>query len=147
MGIGTDVQKSTALKYYSELRKYDEKAWTKKIIDHGFMSRCRNLNYLGEMMIYGAYVIIPGDTRLYILIIVLWSIALGLGINKKELSARTKPGFHIYAEKTLLVMPRLIPGRTEDPTLKKWIHAKLNYAFWGMLFTGIWAIYKQGGIM
>jgi len=145
--IGTDVQKSTALKYYAELRKYDEKTWSKRIIDDGFMSRCRNLNYVGEMMIYGSYVIIPGDTRLYILIIVLWSIALGLGVNKKELSARTKPGWHSYAEKTLLMAPRFIPGRIEDPTLRKWAHAKINYAIWVAVFGMIWVVYQNGGLM
>jgi len=132
--IATDVQKSTALKYYGELRKYDEKRWTKRIIDDGFMSNCRNFNFFGEIMLYYSYVIVVADTWCYKLMTISLFIALFNNIYKKERSNMSKSMWRDYSEKTLMMFPRFIKGSYYQ-----------NYLIWLCIFASLYMIYCLGG--
>jgi len=99
--IATDVQKTVALTYFKELRKYDEAGYTKRTIDDMYCGSSRNLNFLGEIMLYSAFLVVVGDSRGYFMFPALWCVVLLPNMLKKELSMSKKPQWPVYKEQTL----------------------------------------------
>jgi hypothetical protein len=104
MMVATDVQKTVSLKYMRQIPN------SPKTITDAYFKHSRSLNYLGEFMVYISYVVIPGDTYLYLSYLAIMSVTMTLGFIKKELSFRRKPEWSWYKEDTLSLLPRIFSG-------------------------------------
>ena len=60
------------------------------LIMEGMMAWSRNLNYLGEIMIYGSFVLLVNDSLSYILIVQVWVVVFSLRMYAKEISFKKK---------------------------------------------------------
>jgi hypothetical protein len=142
MMVVTDVQKTVSLKYMRQIPN------SPKTITDAYFKHSRSLNYLGEVMAYMSFVVIPGDTYLYLSYSAVMSVTMGIGFIKKELSYRRKPEWSWYKEDTLSFFPRIFSGNGSE--LREQIgstgHALFNYALWYLVFVGIFKIYNAGGL-
>jgi steroid 5-alpha reductase family enzyme len=98
--FGSDAQKYYALKYHPGL------------ITDGFFARCRNPNYLGELLIYGSFALLTLHW-LPFGILALFAIAVFLpGMRQKERSLSRYPDFEVYKSQSGFLLPNLLPRRT-----------------------------------
>jgi len=58
----------------SDSQKYYTLKYKKGLISDGMMKYTRNPNYLGEVMIYGAFILLVNDTLSYICVMQVWFI-------------------------------------------------------------------------
>ena len=126
--IGSDVQKGTQLEF------------KKGLISTGFFSRTRNPNYLGEMLLYGAFAILSADWRSWGILGFVWCTLFLQNMALKELSFMQKKGWIEYREQTLMILPRLVRG---DGGLN-WA---LNYVIYGGLAVAGKVVYDCGGVI
>jgi hypothetical protein len=93
--FGSDAQKYYALKYRPGL------------ITDGFFARCRNPNYLGELMIYSSFALLTLHW-LPFAILTLFVIAVFLpGMRQKERSLARYPEFAAYKAQSGFFLPNL----------------------------------------
>lgn len=95
---GADAQKHFTLRYRPGL------------IDEGFFARCRNTNYLGEILIYLSFAVLAMHLIPYL---VLLGFALGVflpNMRRKDASLARYPGFEAWRRRSGLVLPRLWPA-------------------------------------
>ncbi len=93
--FGSDAQKYFTLKYRSGL------------ITEGFFSRCRNPNYLGEILIYLGFAIL---SQHWLPFLILCGFIAGIFIPnmlKKDSSLSRYPEFSAYKERSGLLIPKL----------------------------------------
>ncbi|EGR34892.1 steroid 5-alpha c-terminal domain protein [Ichthyophthirius multifiliis] len=121
--VVSDVQKFITLKYKQGL------------ITDGLFSRCRNPNYLGEIILYGGFAIVGGAWENYALLLFIWTTLFNLNIYLKELSFSKKEGWEQYKNKSYLLLFKFFD---ED------IH---NYLFYGGLAAFITINYSYGGLI
>jgi steroid 5-alpha reductase family enzyme len=96
--FGSDAQKHFVLKLQPGL------------IEDGFFARCRNTNYLGELLIYLSFALVAMHWLPYG---VLASFGLGVflpNMRKKDESLARYPGFAAYRERSGLLLPSFQPG-------------------------------------
>merc|ERR1711924_209440 len=87
-----DCHKYFALKYNHELAK--QKMY---LIDDGVFANNRNPNYLGEMLLYGSFVLMTGPRLEAVLLISsIWVVLFGTNMKKKDMSLQKKPGWEAY---------------------------------------------------
>ena len=67
----------------------------------------RNPNYLGEMMIYGSFVLLVNDFISYICIIQVWVTLFVLRIWQKERSLMRKEGWLEYRSRSWILFPKI----------------------------------------
>lgn len=77
------------------------------------MKYTRNPNYLGEIMIYGSFVLLVNDTVSYICVIQVWFVLFTLRIWQKEASLRKKEGWEEYKQRSWILLPK-VNGRLID---------------------------------
>jgi steroid 5-alpha reductase family enzyme len=118
----------------SDSQKYYTLKYKKGLISDGMMKYTRNPNYLGEVMIYGAFILLVNDTLSYTCVMQVWFIVFTLRIMEKENSLRKKDGWKEYSQRSWVLIPK-INGRTIDSILAYGISA----------FIGFW-MYNNGGI-
>jgi len=118
-----DSQKHYTLKY------------KKGLIADGMFKYTRNPNYLGEMMIYGSFVLLINDCCSYACVLWVWPTIFAALIYRKEISFRLKDGYEEYAERSLFVIPK-INGRFLD-----------SIVFYGISGYICWWFYTHGGIV
>lgn len=102
LAYGSDAQKYYTLKYRSGL------------ITEGFFARCRNPNYLGEILIYSAFAIL---VQHWLPVIILASFIAAVFVPnmlKKEQSLSRYPEFAEYKTRSGLLLPKLFG--TTSPT-------------------------------
>ncbi|MBW4487643.1 MAG: DUF1295 domain-containing protein [Trichocoleus desertorum ATA4-8-CV12] len=96
---GSDAQKYFTLKYHSGL------------ITEGFFARCRNTNYLGEVLIYISFALLA-QHWLPFLILALFGAGLFLpNMRKKDQSLSRYPEFAEYQARSGLLLPQFWPSR------------------------------------
>lgn len=104
------------------------------MISDGVCKYTRNPNYLGEMMLYGAFVLLVNDTISYICVVQVWLVLFSMRMYLKDLSLRKKDGWEEYSRRSWILLPK-INGRTLD-----------SIVFYGTCtYIGFW-MYSQGGI-
>ena len=92
--FGSDAQKYFTLKYKPGL------------ITEGFFARCRNTNYLGELLIYGGFALMADHWMGFIGILVFFVGAFVPNMFKKEKSLARFPEFEAYRKKSGFLLPR-----------------------------------------
>jgi steroid 5-alpha reductase family enzyme len=100
--IAADCQKYFALQYNYELAR--EK---KFLIQDGVFYSNRNPNYLGEMMLYGAFAFMcPGHVEPWAILLTLWIVVFGANMVRKDESLRRKPGWSEYSQRSWMIFPK-----------------------------------------
>ena len=98
------------------------------------MKYCRNPNYLGEIMIYGSFILLVNDTISYVAVIQVWFTLFIIRMYQKEMSLRRKEGWKEYSERSWLLIPK-INGRTLD-----------SIVIYGTVIGLAYLTYQNGGI-
>jgi protein-S-isoprenylcysteine O-methyltransferase Ste14 len=93
--FGSDAQKHFTLKYRSGL------------ITEGFFARCRNPNYLGEILIYLGFAILAQHWLPFIILGAFFAGIFVPNMLKKDRSLSRYPGFAAYKNNSGLLIPKL----------------------------------------
>ncbi len=94
----------------------------------------RNPNYLGEMMIYGSFILFVNDYTSYVCVLYVWVIGFTPRIYLKELSLRQEDGWDEYSARSWLILPK-INGRLLDSIIFYGVVGSLGY--WTYLNGGV----------
>lgn len=96
---GSDAQKYFTLKYHPGL------------ITEGFFARCRNTNYLGEVLIYSSFALLAQHWLPFV-ILALFVVGLFIpNMRKKDQSLARYPEFAEYKAHSGLLFPQFLPLR------------------------------------
>lgn len=118
----------------ADSQKYYTLKYKKGLISDGLMKYTRNPNYLGEIMLYAAFVVLVNDMVSYACVMQVWLITFTLKIYEKELSLRKKEGWKEYSQRSWVLLPK-INGRMIDSII-----------VYGLGLTLGVLMYQQGGI-
>lgn len=77
------------------------------------MKYTRNPNFLGEIMIYGSFVLLVNDFISYVCVIQVWLTLFVIRMWQKERSYKLKEGWQKYKSHSWILIPK-INGRTID---------------------------------
>ena len=78
------------------------------LIEDGFFARCRNTNYLGEVLIYLSFAMVAMHWLPYAVLAVFGLAVFLPNMRKKDQSLSRYPGFAAYRERSGLLLPRLL---------------------------------------
>ena len=98
--VVTDVQKYLVLKE------------RKGLITHGMHGWSRNLNYVGEMMVYASFGVMCQRWEVWFIYSYMFGIIFPLRMMIKEYSLSRKVGWEEYKEKTWFLIPKLYNNAT-----------------------------------
>jgi protein-S-isoprenylcysteine O-methyltransferase Ste14 len=103
------------LHYTSDAQKYFTLKYQPGLITEGFFARCRNTNYLGELLIYSSFALLSLHWLPY-LILAVFAIGVFLpGMRKKDQSLSRYPEFEQYQLQSGFLLPKLF-SLSIDPT-------------------------------
>ena len=95
------------LHYTSDAQKYYTLKYKSGLITEGFFARCRNTNYLGEILIYTGFAILTQHWLPFV-ILGLFSVAVFIpNMLKKDKSLSRYPEFEEYKANSGLILPKL----------------------------------------
>jgi protein-S-isoprenylcysteine O-methyltransferase Ste14 len=106
LGITTNIM-GILLHFASDAQKYFTLKYRSGLITEGFFSRCRNPNYLGEILIYLGFAIL---TQSWIPFAILGAFTAGIflpNMLKKDRSLSRYPEFAAYKQNSGLLIPKL----------------------------------------
>ena len=95
------------LHYGSDAQKYYTLKYQKGLITEGFFARCRNTNYLGEILIYSAFAMLAMH---WLPFVILGGFIAGMFIpnmRKKDQSLSRYDEFAVYKANSGLILPKL----------------------------------------
>lgn len=95
------------LHYVSDAQKYYTLKYKTGLITEGFFARCRNTNYLGEILIYLAFAMLAMH---WLPFVILGGFIAGIFIPnmlKKDRSLSRYPEFEVYKANSGLLFPKL----------------------------------------
>lgn len=96
------------LHYASDAQKYYTLKYRPGLITEGFFARCRNTNYLGEILIYSSFALL---TQHWLPWVILGGFTISLFIPnmmKKDQSLSRYPEFSEYKNRSGLLLPQLL---------------------------------------
>jgi len=91
----------------ADTQKYFVLKAKKGLISNGWFAKCRNTNYLGEMMIYGSYAALSQDPISWGIVLYVWSLLFGRNMYKKEASFERKRGGKDYISRSGMILPKI----------------------------------------
>jgi len=95
------------LHYGSDAQKYFTLKYKPGLITEGFFARCRNTNYLGELMIYSGFALLTVSWIGFIGITAFFIGAFIPNMIKKDKSLSRYPDFDNYKKQSGLLFPKL----------------------------------------
>ncbi len=95
------------LHFASDAQKYYTLTYSPGLITDGFFARCRNTNYLGELMIYSGFAILTVSWIGFIGIGLFFIGAFIPNMIKKDKSLSRYEGFADYTKRSWLMIPKL----------------------------------------
>jgi len=95
------------LHFGSDAQKYFTLRQKPGLITDGFFARCRNPNYLGELMIYTGFAMLSMHWMGYLGIVLFFLFVFIPGMLKKDKSLSRYPNFADYKKRTGLLLPKL----------------------------------------
>ncbi len=96
------------LHYTSDAQKYYTLKYQKGLITEGFFARCRNTNYLGEVLIYGSFALLSWHWISFVILAAFVATIFFPNMRKKEQSLSRYPEFEDYQTRSGLILPRLL---------------------------------------
>lgn len=96
------------LHYVSDAQKYFTLKYQPGLMTEGFFARCRNTNYLGEILIYGSFALLAWH---WLPVLILGGFVAGIFVPnmlKKDKSLSRYPGFDTYKAQSGLLIPSIL---------------------------------------
>lgn len=97
----------SVLHFGSDAQKYFTLQYRPGLITEGFFARCRNTNYLGELMIYAGFALMPMHWAAWIGIGAFFFIVFIPNMLRKDKSLSRYEGFDAYRRRSGLWLPRI----------------------------------------
>lgn len=100
--------------FASDTQKYYTLKYRPGLITEGFYARCRNTNYLGEILIYVSFAML---TQHWLPFLIFAGFVGGLffpNMSKKDQSLSRYPEFADYKERSGLLLPKLLVSKTPN---------------------------------
>ncbi|MBV8882531.1 MAG: DUF1295 domain-containing protein [Chroococcidiopsidaceae cyanobacterium CP_BM_RX_35] len=104
------------LHYVSDAQKYFTLKYHPGLITEGLFARCRNTNYLGEILIYLSFALIAQHWLPFLILAILGGVIFLPNMLKKDQSLSRYPGFVDYQAQSGLLLPRLFLPRSHKGT-------------------------------
>ena len=104
------------------------------LITHGMNGWSRNMNYLGEMMLYSSFAVLCQRTEPWLIYAYVWSCVFASRILVKDYSLSKKLGWPEYKASTWILLPKLFSS------------AKLSVIIYSLAAALTYHVYSQGGI-
>lgn len=101
------------LHYSSDAQKYYTLKYHQGLITEGFFARCRNTNYLGEILIYLSFALLVNHWLPYVILGGFISILFIPNMLKKDQSLSRYSEFEKYKESSGLILPKLFVNSPE----------------------------------
>ena len=89
----------------SDTQKYFQLKEGRKLITDGWFATSRNINYLGEMMIYFPYALLGNSMWPYMILFSYWYSVFYRNMIKNDMSIKAKEGGLEYIKNTNLLLP------------------------------------------
>jgi protein-S-isoprenylcysteine O-methyltransferase Ste14 len=102
------------LHYTSDAQKYFTLKYQPGLITEGFFARCRNTNYLGELLIYGSFALLSLHWLPFLILAV---FAIGVfwpGMRQKDQSLSRHPEFERYKLQSGFFLPKFFGPLVEQ---------------------------------
>jgi steroid 5-alpha reductase family enzyme len=96
----------SVLHFGSDAQKYFTLKYKPGLIAEGFFARCRNTNYLGEVMIYSGFAMLSMSWIGFIGIAAFFSFVFIPGMLSKDRSLSRHPEFEAYKKRSGLFLPK-----------------------------------------
>lgn len=95
------------LHYSSDAQKYYTLKYKSGLITEGFFARCRNTNYLGEILIYTGFAMLVQSWIPFAILGFFVSVVFVPNMLKKDKSLSRYPEFEEYKANSGLILPKL----------------------------------------
>lgn len=102
------------LHYAADSQKYYTLKYHPGLITEGFFARCRNTNYLGEILIYGSFAMLTQHWLPFLILAGFMASIFVPNIRNKDQSLSRYPEFADYKARSGLLLPRLFVPQTPD---------------------------------
>ncbi|MBD2692414.1 methyltransferase family protein [Anabaena catenula] len=99
------------LHFVSDAQKYYTLKYKTGLITEGFFARCRNTNYLGEVLIYLAFAMLTQHWLPFLILGLFIAMIFVPNMIKKDQSLSRYPEFAEYKENSGLLFPKLWTSR------------------------------------
>ena len=104
------------------------------LITHGMMGWSRNMNYVGEMMLYGSFGVLTQRWEYWFVLSYIWAIIFVIRMKIKDYSLSKKDGWDRYYKETWMLLPKLFNS------------APASFLVYGASGALGWFTYHNGGI-
>ncbi|EAZ91215.1 DUF1295 domain-containing protein [Crocosphaera chwakensis] len=101
------------LHYSSDAQKYYTLKYHSGLITEGFFARCRNTNYLGEILIYGSFALLTQHWLPFVILGLFVSLLFVPNMLKKDKSLSRYPEFEAYQQVSGLIVPKLFLSQSQ----------------------------------
>lgn len=107
----------TFLHYVSDAQKYFILKYQPGLITEGLFARCRNPNYLGEILIYVSFALLAQHWLPFLILAGFIAGVFLPNMLKKDQSLSRYPEFAAYKAQSGLLLPNLLAAPLENPPL------------------------------
>jgi len=104
------------LSYTGDAQKYYTLKYRSGLITEGFFARSRNTNYLGEILIYGAFAMLVQHWLPFLILAAFIAGVFIPGMIKKDRSLARYPEFADYKTRSGILLPRLFVSTDLEQT-------------------------------
>jgi steroid 5-alpha reductase family enzyme len=101
------------LHYGSDAQKYYTLKYRQGLITEGFFARCRNTNYLGEILIYLSFAVLAMHWLPFLILAGFMGGIFLPNMLKKEQSLSRYPEFSNYQANSGLLFPKFLGGNPQ----------------------------------
>lgn len=95
------------LHYTSDAQKHYTLKYKPGLITEGFFAKCRNTNYLGEILIYSSFALLACHWVPWLILAAFVSVVFVPNMRKKDQSLARYPEFASYQAQSGLILPKL----------------------------------------
>lgn len=106
------------LHYASDAQKYFTLKYQPGLITEGLFARCRNTNYLGEILIYLSFALLAMHWLPFAILALFGALLFGPNMIKKDKSLSRYPEFEAYKARSGLIIPKLLARGLTTETAK-----------------------------
>ena len=99
------------LHYASDAQKYFTLKYQPGLITEGFFARCRNTNYLGEVLIYTSFAMLAMHWLSFLILELFFAAIFLPNMMKKEESLSRYVAFEAYQKQSGLLLPKLFTSK------------------------------------
>jgi protein-S-isoprenylcysteine O-methyltransferase Ste14 len=96
-----------AIMLVADAQKHFTLLHARGLIEGGMFRHVRHPNYLGEMMVYGAYALLVGRLAPWLILLWVWTQVFLVNMLNKEASLARHPQWAAYRARTGMLLPRL----------------------------------------